>query len=193
MKSVCVYCGSNVGSLPSYRESARALGRLLAAEGLKLIYGGGQVGLMGTLADAVLSAAGEAVGIIPRALADRELAHQGLTELRIVGSMHERKMLMAELSDGFIAMPGGFGTFEEFCEILTWAQLGMHAKPCGLLNVEGYYDSLLSLFDRAVADGFVRQEHRDIVLTASQPSDLLAAMRQYHPPAAHKWIDLDET
>jgi uncharacterized protein (TIGR00730 family) len=192
MKSVCVYCGSNVGTLPAYRETAQSLGRLLASEELKLIYGGGHIGLMGALADALLDAGGSVVGIIPRTLADRELAHQGLTELRIVGSMHERKLMMAELSDGFIALPGGFGTFEEFCEILTWAQLGMHAKPCGLLNVEGYYDPLLSLFDRAVADGFVRQKHREIVLTATEPQALLQAMRSYQPPTAHKWIDMDE-
>ncbi|HEX5324900.1 MAG TPA: TIGR00730 family Rossman fold protein [Capsulimonadaceae bacterium] len=193
MKSICVYCGANVGARPSYTKTAQELGRLLAGEGLRLIYGGGHVGLMGVIADATLGAGGEAVGVIPKALADRELAYEGLTELHVVSSMHERKTMMAELSDGFIAMPGGFGTFEEFCEILTWAQLGMHQKPSGLLNVAGYYDPLLALFDRAVSEGFVRNEHRAMVLTAERPEALLQMMRDYRPPAVDKWIDLGET
>lgn len=193
MKSICVYCGANVGADPAYAEMARALGRQLAAENIALIYGGGHIGLMGVLADAALAAGARVVGVIPRALAERELAHQGLTGLHVVGSMHERKMLMAELSEGFIALPGGFGTFEEFCEVLTWAQLGMHAKPCGLVNVAGYYDPLLALFDRAVAEGFVRPEHRAMVLEAVDPKTLLAVMRSYRPPAVEKWIDLDKT
>ena len=193
MKSICVYCGANVGANPAYAEMARTLARRLAAENLALIYGGGHIGLMGVLADSALAAGATVIGVIPRALADRELAHQRLTELHVVGSMHERKMLMAELSDGFIALPGGFGTFEEFCEVVTWAQLGMHAKPCGLLNVAGYYDPLLALFDHAVVDGFVRPEHRAMVLEAADPETLLALMRGYRAPAVEKWIDLDKT
>jgi hypothetical protein len=193
MKSICVYCGANVGAKSVYTETATALGRQLAAENLTLVYGGGHIGLMGVLADSALAAGANVIGVIPHALADRELAHRGLTELHVVGSMHERKMLMAELCDGFIALPGGFGTFEEFCEALTWAQLGMHDKPCGLLNIAGYYDPLLSLFDRAVADRFVRPEHRAIVLQATDTAILLTLMRAYRAPVVEKWLDLDKT
>ena len=161
---------------------------MLAGEGLRLIYGGGRVGLMGEVADAVLAAGGTAVGVIPQSLVDKEVAHRGLTELHIVGSMHERKMQMAELSDGFLALPGGFGTFEEFCEMLTWAQLGLHGKPCGLLNTAGFYAPLLALFDGATAEGFVRPEHRAMVLSEEDPQKLLAQMQAYQPPTLDKWI-----
>lgn len=192
MKSICVYCGANVGTNPVYAQTAAALARRLTREDLTVVYGGGHVGLMGVLADAALTAGGEVVGVIPQDLADREVAHSGLAQLHVVRSMHERKMLMAELSDGFIALPGGFGTFEEFCEMLTWAQLGLHAKPCGLLNVAGYYDPLLA-FDRAAAEGFVRTEHRKIVLEARDPETMVSLMRGYQAPVVDKWLDLDKT
>src|ERR1051326_7718022 len=147
IQRICVFCGSSRGGNPVYAEAARRLGAALAERGIGLVYGGGQIGLMGIVADAVMAAGGEGIGGIPEALALKEVAHEGLTELRVVGSMHERKALMADLAHAFIAMPGGFGTFEEFCEIVTWAQLGMHTKPCGLLNVNGFYDPLLALFD----------------------------------------------
>jgi uncharacterized protein (TIGR00730 family) len=158
-----------------------------------LVYGGGNVGLMGVVADSVIAGGGEVIGVIPQALMRRELGHAGLTELRIVGSMHERKAGMAELADGFIALPGGFGTLEEFCEILTWAQLGIHSRPCGLLNVAGYYDPLLALFDRGVEERFIRAEHRGLVLEEQDPDRLLDRMASWRPPALAKWIDPDET
>jgi uncharacterized protein (TIGR00730 family) len=160
---------------------------------LGLVYGGGNVGLMGTIADAVREGAGEVIGIIPEALVERELAHHGVTRLLIVRSMHERKARMAELSDAFIAMPGGFGTFEEFCEIVTWAQLGLHRKPCGILNVEGYYDPLLLLFDRAVREGFVTPDNRQLVIQETDPERLLEKLTTVAPSGAEKWIDRDES
>jgi uncharacterized protein (TIGR00730 family) len=172
MKSLCVFCGSRGGSEPVYAEAAQQLGARLAAERIRLVYGGGNVGLMGTLADAVLANGGEVIGVIPVSLVDRELAHAGLSELRIVSSMHERKALMAELSAGFLALPGGLGTFEELCEILTWAQLGFHDKPIALLNTQGYYEPLLMLLDRAVAHGFLRAEYRRLLMVADAVSDL---------------------
>ena len=189
MKRVCVFCGSNVGIRPIYREAARALGDALARRGTELVFGGGRVGLMGVLADAVLAAGGRAIGVIPQALVARELAHRGLTELRVVDSMHQRKALMAELSDAFIALPGGFGTLEEYCEALTWAQLGLHAKPCGLLNVAGFYDALLELFDHAVSEQFVPGPHRLLVLVEEDPSRLLDLLAGYRPRQVEKWID----
>lgn len=188
MKRICVFCGSSAGARPEYAQAARAMGTLLAGRGIGLVYGGGRVGLMGVVADAVLAAGGEAIGVIPEALMRREVGHVALTELHVVGSMHERKALMADLSAGFIAMPGGYGTFEEFCEVLTWSQLGIHPKPCGLLNVAGYYAPLLAMFDHAVAEGFVRTTHRGIVLEADDPASLLERMAAFHPPAAEKWI-----
>ncbi|HVR73998.1 MAG TPA: TIGR00730 family Rossman fold protein, partial [Planctomycetota bacterium] len=182
MKSACVFCGSSAGKRPAYSEAARALGRHLAARGVRLVFGGGRVGLMGVVADAVLEAGGTVTGVIPRALATRELAHDGLTDLRVVGTMHERKALMAELSDAFIALPGGLGTLEEFCEIVTWAQLGIHQKPCGILDVEGYYAPLLVQLDHAVAESFVKPQHRALVLSESDPARLLDALAAYHPP-----------
>jgi uncharacterized protein (TIGR00730 family) len=191
-KRICVFCGSNLGIGPVYRDAAVILGKMLAARGIELVYGGGNIGLMGVLADAALESGGRVTGVIPDSLMAKEVGHEGLTELRIVKSMHERKALMADLSDGFIAMPGGFGTFEEFCEIVTWAQLGIHAKPCGLLNVEGYYDPLLQLFDHAVREGFLREQNRRLVLEDRAPKQLLDKMAQFHVPAMGKWIGREE-
>lgn len=178
MKRVCVFCGSSPGSNPDYARAARSLGTLLGEMGIGLVYGGASVGLMGALADAVLARGGDVIGVIPNHLVSKEVAHQGLSDLRVVASMHERKALMAELSDGFIALPGGLGTFEEFCEILTWAQLGLHHKPTGLLNVLGYYDLLLALLDQGVREQFVRPHHRELVLSAADPTELLQQMRR---------------
>lgn len=189
MKRVCVFCGANVGRNGRYVEVARQLGRSLARRGIGLVYGGGSVGLMGTLADAVLEAGGEAIGVIPRALQLREIAHNGLTRLHVVTSMHERKAKMAELSEGFVALPGGMGTLEELAEIITWAQLGLHAHPCGVLDVDGYYEPLIAFFDRAVTEGFVRPDHRRIVLRAQDPDALLDQFLAYRPPAVEKWVD----
>jgi len=186
---ICVFCGSNSGISPVYRTAAVAMGQLLVERGIELIYGGGNIGLMGILADTVLESGGQVTGVIPESLLAREVGHRELTDLRIVNSMHERKALMADLSDGFIAMPGGFGTFEEFCEVVTWSQLGIHAKPCGLLNVEGYYDSLLELFDHAVREGFLRKENRGLVLEDKDAAILLGKMALFVPPTADKWID----
>lgn len=165
------------------------MGNALARRGIELVFGGGRVGLMGVLADAVLAAGGRAIGVIPDALVARELAHRGLTELRVVGSMHERKALMAALSDAFLALPGGFGTLEEYCEALTWAQLGLHAKPCGLLNVAGFYDALLELFDHAVSEQFVPGPHRLLVLVDEDPQRLLDLLAGYRPPRVEPWIE----
>lgn len=192
LKRVCVFCGSNKGVRPAYAEAARRMGDTLARRGIGLVYGAGNIGLMGILADTVLNAGGEAIGVIPEALIGYEVAHEGLTELRIVESMHARKAMMADLSDAFIALPGGFGTFEEFCEVLTWAQLGLQQKPCGLLNVEGYYDSLLALFDHAVAEGFVLPQHRSLVVQETDPDGLLDRLACYEPPVLDKWIDRSE-
>ncbi len=175
-RRLCVFCGSSTGTRPAYTAAAVTLADAMTAAGVGLVYGGGAVGLMGVVADAILERGGEAIGVIPRALADREIAHAGLTELHIVRSMHERKALMADLADAFIAMPGGFGTFEEFCEVVTWTQLGLHPKRCGLLNVEGYYDALLAQFDRAAADGFVRPGNRRIVIAGADPAALVDAV-----------------
>jgi uncharacterized protein (TIGR00730 family) len=193
MRSLCVFCGSRSGTEVAYDEAARALGRALAADGIRLVYGGGRVGLMGVVADAALGAGGEVVGVIPRALLEREIAHSGLTDLRVVGSMHERKALMSEFSEGFIALPGGTGTLEEFFEVLTWAQLGEHRKPCGLLNAGRYYDPLLAVFDHMVQQGFLSEEHRAMVLVETEPEALLEALAGYVPPRVIKWIDRAET
>jgi uncharacterized protein (TIGR00730 family) len=193
MKSVCVFCGSSSGALPAYAEAARSLGRELVRRNLRLVYGGGNVGLMGIIADAVLGEGGEVIGVIPQALVAKEVAHPGLTQLHVVGSMHERKALMVELSDGFLALPGGFGTLEEFCEVLTWAQLGLHVRPCGLLNVNGYYDAMLAFFDRAVGDGFLRAKHRELVLMGQTPEEVLRLLAAYRPSPTEKWIDRKES
>ncbi|CAA9497491.1 MAG: Lysine decarboxylase family [uncultured Rubrobacteraceae bacterium] len=192
MDSVCVFCGSHPGNDPAYAFAARDLGRTLAERDTTLVYGGGHVGLMGIVADSALGAGGEVIGVMPRALVDREIGHTGLTKLHVVGSMHERKALMSELSDGFVALPGGNGTLEEFFEVLTWAQLGEHAKPCGLLNVAGYYDPLLKVFDQMVYRDFLRREHRELVLVEESPSALLERFRAYEPPRTIKWIDDSE-
>lgn len=193
LNSICVFCGSNSGARPTYAAMARRVGTTLARRGLRLIYGGGRVGLMGTVADAALAAGGEVIGIIPRALAEREIAHAGLMEIHVVASMHERKALMADLADGFLALPGGYGTLEEFCEVLTWAQLGIHDKPCALLDVDGFYAPLVAMFDNAVTEGFVHPDHRALVLSGDDPDELLTAMARYSPPQTVKWITRDET
>jgi len=192
MRSVCVFCGSSTGTDPTYRAAAARVGGLIARRGLRLVYGGGNVGLMGVVADAALAAGGEVIGVIPEALLARELGHGGVTELRVVGSMHERKALMADLSDGFVALPGGFGTLEEFCEVLTWAQLGIHRKPCGLLDVGGYWSHLIALFDQALAEGFLQPEVRALVLEDDDPDRLLGRMARYVPPPLVSWVEPEE-
>jgi uncharacterized protein (TIGR00730 family) len=189
LRRVCVFCGSSFGVNPAHAVAAERLGALLARERIGLVFGGGCIGLMGRLADAALGAGGEVVGVIPRALVNREVAHLGLTELRVVESMHERKALMADLADGFVALPGGLGTVEEFCEILTWAQLGIHSKPCGLLNVDGYFDPLLAFFDHVVAEGFVTAESRALVLVANDCGAILEALRRHEPAPVARWLD----
>jgi hypothetical protein len=189
MNSICVFCGSSPGNDPAYAEAAQRLGRILAESDTTLVYGGGHVGLMGVVADAALEAGGEVIGVMPRSLVDREIGHTGLTKLHVVRSMHERKALMSELSDGFIALPGGNGTLEEFFEVLTWAQLGEHGKPCGLLNVAGYYDPLLKVFDQMVEKNFLGGAHRELVLVAEDPSSLLQRFEGYEPPKTIKWIE----
>ena len=193
MRAICVFCGSSPGFDPVYRENALELGREIARRHWRLVYGGGNIGLMGALADSVLEAGGEVIGVIPQALVDKEVAHRGLSELIIVGTMHERKARMADMSDGFVAMPGGFGTFEEFCEVVTWTQLGVHAKPCGVLNINGFYDPLLALFNRALADGFLRTEHREFVLADRTGPGVLDKVAQWKPLRIDKWIDQNRT
>ncbi len=188
MERVCVFCGSSTGAGNGYEEGARRLGRALAGSGITLVYGGASVGLMGALADAVLEAGGEVIGVIPRSLQEREISHDNLTDLRVVGSMHERKAQMATLSDGFIAMPGGAGTLEEFFEVWTWAQLGEHGKPCGLLNVNGYYDPLLAFLDHIVAQKFLSAKHRNMVLVEREPRPLLDRLSDYRSPDVPKWL-----
>jgi len=184
-----VFCGSNPGARPDYVEGARELARLLCARGIGVVYGGSSVGIMAALAEAVLDDLGDIIGVIPRMLVEREVAHKALTDLRIVDSMHDRKALIAELSDGFIALPGGIGTLEEFFEIWTWAQLGVHQKPCGLLNIAGYFDPLLAFLDRAVEEKFVRDVHRSMVIVEKDPSVLLSRFEAYEPPKVVKWIN----
>jgi len=187
--SVCVFCGSSPGARPEYTEAARLLGQRIAGRGLRLVYGGGGVGLMGEVADAVLAAGGEVVGVIPQHLVDREVAHPGLTDLRVTGSMHERKALMADLADGFVAMPGGLGTLEELAEILTWSQLGLQSKPCGLLDVAGFFDPLLAFLDHTVEERFVTAEHRGLVLADRDPDRLLDKLDAWQPRPSSKWLD----
>jgi len=188
LKRLCIFCGSQRGHDPLYAAAAASMARLLAERGISVVFGGGRVGMMGVVAQAALAAGGKVIGVIPEGLKRRELACENLTELIVARTMHERKQRMAELSDGFVALPGGFGTFEEFCEIVTWAQLGLHEKPCGLLNVGGYYDPLLSMFDRALGEGFLRPQYRELVLTESEPAALLALMQGWRPPALEKWL-----
>jgi len=193
MKSICVYCGSSPGRTETYSKAARHLGRALAKRGIKLVYGGASVGIMGVLADAVLEYGGQAVGVIPEALVKKEVAHHHLSELHVTGSMHERKMLMAELSDGFIALPGGIGTLEEIFEIWTWAQLGFHKKPFGMLNIDGYYDSLITFLDHTVAEQFVKQSHRSMLMFEKDSEALLDRLSCYMAPDVEKWIGQKET
>lgn len=194
LRRVCVFCGSSFGAREAYAETARALGRELARRGIGLVYGGGSVGLMGILADAVLAERWEVTGVIPRPLATKEVAHQGLADLRVVGSMHERKALMAELADGFVALPGGFGTFDELFEAITWAQLGLHEKPIAVLDVAGYFASFLTLLDQATTESFVRPEHRALVIADTDPVRVLDRMAAFRPAAGRaKWIGRDET
>lgn len=188
VRSLCIFCGSSSGAKPAYASAAAAVGKLLAERRIRVVYGGGNVGLMGVLADAALAAGGEVIGVIPQMLVDKELAHRHVTDLRIVGSMHERKALMAELSDGFVALPGGLGTYEELFEVLTWAQLHIHHKPCGCLNVLGYFDPLVKLLDHAVAEGFLRKEQRRLLMMASQPDELLALLAAQQPVRDAKWL-----
>ncbi len=189
IRRLAVFCGSNPGARPEYIEATRSFGRLLASRGIGIVYGGSNVGLMQALADAMLDDLGDIIGVIPRMLVEREVANKALTDLRVVDSMHERKAIMAELADGFVALPGGIGTLEEFFEIWTWAQLGMHDKPCGLLNVAEYFDPLLEFLDRAVAEKFVREVHRKMVIVESDPKALLARFEAYKPPRVVKWIN----
>jgi uncharacterized protein (TIGR00730 family) len=186
VKRICVNCGSSPGFGRQYLEAARRLGSALARRNLGLVYGGAEVGLMGEVANSVLESGGTVIGVIPESFAGR-VSHRGLTELRIVGSMHERKQTMADLSDGFIALPGGYGTLEEITELLTWAQLGFHQKPCGLMNVGGYYDRFLSFLDHAVREGFIRQRHREMLLVSTEPEELLERFMSYQPSTADKW------
>jgi hypothetical protein len=189
LRAVCVFCAANAGTSPRYVERAAAMGRYLAASKRRIVYGGGRTGLMGALADAALDAGGEVIGVMPRHLVDREVAHTGLTELRIVGSMHERKSLLAELSDGFLAMPGGIGTLEELFEIWTWGQLGLHRKPYGLFQVEEFYTPLLAFLDHAVAAGFIRPENRALLVVESDPAALIRRMEGVRLPDVPRWLD----
>jgi uncharacterized protein (TIGR00730 family) len=190
MKRLCVFCGSRPGDAAGYTDAARRLGEILAERRIDAVYGGGHVGLMGVLADAVLRRGGEVIGVIPQALMDRELAHRGLSDLRVVATMHQRKAVMADLADGFVALPGGFGTGDELFEMLTWAQLGLHAKPVGLLNVNGFFDALLAWLDHIVGEGFLRPVHRRLLLEAREPEDLLTLLIQHRPTqVVSKWIE----
>jgi uncharacterized protein (TIGR00730 family) len=192
LEAVAVYCGSNIGADPAYATAAASLGRLLAERGIRLVYGGGRVGLMGVLADAVLAGGGEAAGVITRALQAKEVAHPALTRLTVVGTMHERKAAMADAAGAFIMLPGGFGTLDEFFEVVSWTQLGIHDKPCGILDVAGYFAPLRTLLDTATKAGFVRPVHRDLVLTESEPGALLDRLTAWTPVTTDKWLDRSE-
>ncbi|WP_022654510.1 LOG family protein [Aquaspirillum serpens] len=189
MKNLCVFCGSQFGNRPEYEVAARLLGLELAGRGIRLIYGGGRVGLMGVVADAVMAAGGEVVGVIPEFLMQKEIGHVGLTELHVVDSMHSRKAKMAELADGFVALPGGFGTFEEFFEILTWAQLGMHSKPVGLLDVADFYLPMVAFLRHSAAQGFIRNDHLSLIVHAREPEDLIQRLSGYQAVTVPKWLD----
>lgn len=192
MARICVFCGSTSGNRPSFAEGARALARALVADGHTLVYGGGNVGLMGVVSDAVMAAGGEVVGVIPHTLMEREIGHTGVSRLHVVDSMHERKALMADLSDAFVALPGGVGTFEELFEAITWTQLGLHRKPCGLLNVDGFYDGLLQFLDHAWTEGFIKPETRAIVSSGTDAADLLRRLLATPMPAVPQWISARE-
>ncbi len=193
MERVCVFAGSSSGARSQYERAARSLGAALTSRNLALVYGGGAVGLMGLLADAVLEGGGYVIGVMPRPLVDREVAHTGLSELRVVASMHERKAQMAQLSDAFVALPGGLGTLEEMFEIWTWAQLGIHQKPCGLLNTEGYYDHLLEFLNHAVAEDFIEAKNRSMMMLADGGDELLDQLESYQDPEVTRWVEESET
>ena len=193
LSSICVFCGSNAGANPAYLEAAEVVGRGLAQRGVQVVYGGATVGMMGALADAARGAGGEVIGVIPQSIFDREIGHTGLDDLRVVGSMHERKALMAELANAFIALPGGIGTLEELFEVYTWAQLGIHTKPLGLLDVAGYFQPLVAFLDHAVHERFMRAEMRRLLAVSNDLDDLLAALEASEPVTLQKWIDLDQT
>ncbi|WP_027184892.1 TIGR00730 family Rossman fold protein [Desulfovibrio inopinatus] len=193
LSAVCVFCGSNPGFDPAFMNAANELGRLLAEQHIQLVYGGAAVGLMGAVADAALAAGGEVHGVIPGFLHDKEIAHPGLTSCRVVDSMHERKAAMAEISDGFIALPGGMGTLEEICEVITWAQLGLHCKPCGFLNITDYYDPLQTFLSNMIENGFFKKAQAPLLIAETTPAALLQRFADYAPPCASKWIDLDKT
>jgi uncharacterized protein (TIGR00730 family) len=193
LSSICVFCGSNAGAQAAYLDAAEAVGRGLAQRGVRIVYGGGKVGMMGAVADAARAAGGEVVGVIPQAIFDLEIGHTDLDDLRVVGSMHERKALMAELSDAFIALPGGVGTLEELFEVYTWAQLGIHSKPLGLIDVAGYYEPLVAFLDHAVQERFLRPQTRALLAVSESLGDLLAQLEASEPVSVHKWIDLDQT
>ncbi|HSY43357.1 MAG TPA: TIGR00730 family Rossman fold protein [Candidatus Acidoferrum sp.] len=188
MKRIAVYCGSNKGTRPEYAAAAQELGRVLAREKIDLVYGGGMLGLMGEVADAAMKNGGHVIGVIPEKLVIKEVAHEKLPDLRVVKTMHERKALMAELSDGFIALPGGYGTFEEFFEVLAWSQLGWHQKPFGLLNIAGFYSPLTQFLDHTMTEGFIRPKHRELVIVEDQPEKILQRMRDFRPPTEIKWV-----
>jgi uncharacterized protein (TIGR00730 family) len=192
LSAVAVYLGSSMGADPDFAAAAKNLGGLLAARGIRLVYGGGRVGLMGVLADAVLRGGGSVTGVITRALEDKEIAHHGLMDLAVVHTMHERKAMMADRADGFIMLPGGYGTMDEFFEVLTWTQLGIHVKPCAILDVNGYFGPLLGLLDHAAGQGFLRDDHRKMVLADTDPAGLLDRMAAWTPPATEKWLDPSE-
>jgi uncharacterized protein (TIGR00730 family) len=193
MHRICVFCGSSPGARPAYAEATAEVARLLAGKGIGVVYGGGHVGLMGVLADTAMAAGGEVIGVMPQALVDREIGHTGISELRVVGSMHERKALMADLSDAFIALPGGAGTLEELFEVYTWAQLGLHDKPCGLLDVEDYFSGLVGFLDHAVAERFLREEHRAMLIVEREPRRLIERLAEFEPRGVTpKWIDREE-
>ena len=192
INTICIYCGSSSGRHETYDSAANALAEALVSRNIKLVYGGADIGLMGVVANQVLKLGGEVIGVIPKALALKEVAHKHLTQLHITESMHERKMMMAELSDGFIALPGGIGTLEELFEIWTWAQLGFHNKPCGLLNINGYYDSLIGFLDHVLAEQFLKKEHHAMLLVETNPNTLLDRYSNYQPPAIRHWVSKDE-
>jgi uncharacterized protein (TIGR00730 family) len=193
MQRVCVFCGSSPGARPAYAKATAEVARLLAGQGIGVVYGGGHVGLMGVLADTAMAAGGEVIGVMPQALVDREIGHTEISELRVVGSMHERKALMADLSDAFIALPGGAGTLEELFEVYTWAQLGLHDKPCGLLDVEDYFSGLVGFLDHAVDERFLREEHRAMLIVEREPRPLIERLAEFEPRAVTpKWIDREE-
>jgi uncharacterized protein (TIGR00730 family) len=194
VRRVCVFCGSSPGARAAYAEATAELARLLVADGIGVVYGGGQVGLMGVLGDTVMAAGGDAIGVMPQALVDREIAHPGLSDLRVVGSMHERKALMADLSDAFVALPGGVGTLEELFEVYTWSQLGLHRKPCALLDVDDYYTGIVDFLEHAVRERFVREDHRAMLMVDRDPRRLIDRLREFEPERVQpKWIDRGET